>query len=237
MFKILYPEHIFVIRTELGQTIQNCGLSRILKSKHSNDNKVRVVGEEVWYSVAENVILVNKLERLIQFPDLLGTAGVSPDDGLADGWRLGPLDVVSVPLLENYVGNVRTIGAILGGGDLSFDESWNGVILFKIITQLKGSIWRWRYLGTPGPAASAAPASLSPRSLWSWSGRPWWGCSPGPSPSPPPCAPLPSSPGLSRPVSAPHRHLCPLPGVLHGRTFLTDWLAARCWPLSSPLAL
>ena len=69
------------------------------------------------------MILVNKLERLIQFPDLLGTAGVSPDDGLADGWRLGPLDVVSVPLLENYVGNVRTIRAILGGGDLSFDKS------------------------------------------------------------------------------------------------------------------
>ena len=88
MLKILNPEDILVIWTELRQAIENCRLASILKSKHANYNKVRVVCQEIRYSVTKNVIFVNELERLLQFGDLLSTAGVSSDDGLAYCWGL-----------------------------------------------------------------------------------------------------------------------------------------------------
>ena len=61
------------------------------------------------------MILVNELEWLLQFGDLLSTAGVSPDDGLADCGGLGPLGVLS--LFEDDVRYVRTVRTILRWGD------------------------------------------------------------------------------------------------------------------------
>ena len=121
VLKILNPEDILVIRTELGQTVENCGLASILKSKHTNYNKISVVSQEIRYSVTKNVILVNELEWLLQFGDLLSTAGVSPDDGLADCGGLGPLAVLS--LFEDDVRYVRTIRTILRRGDIAFHKS------------------------------------------------------------------------------------------------------------------
>ena len=66
MFIVLDTEHILLSLAQLGQTIEDGGLARVLESKHSDDQEVCVVSQVFSNAIAETMILVNQLQSLLQ---------------------------------------------------------------------------------------------------------------------------------------------------------------------------
>ena len=66
MFIILDSKYVLVSFTEFSQTIEDGGFARVLETKDPNDHEVSVVGHEVCNSIAENMVLINKFNRLPQ---------------------------------------------------------------------------------------------------------------------------------------------------------------------------
>ena len=66
MFIILDSKYVLVSFTEFSQTIEDGGFARVLEAKDPNDHEVSVVRHEVCNSIAENMILINKFNRLSQ---------------------------------------------------------------------------------------------------------------------------------------------------------------------------
>ena len=66
MFIILDSKYVLVSFTEFSQTIEDGGFARVLETKDSNDHEVSVVRHEVCNSITENMVLINKFNRLPQ---------------------------------------------------------------------------------------------------------------------------------------------------------------------------
>ena len=66
MFIILDSKYVLVSFTEFSQTIEDGGFARVLEAKDPNDHEVSVVRHKVCNSIAENMILINKFNRLSQ---------------------------------------------------------------------------------------------------------------------------------------------------------------------------
>ena len=66
MFIILDSKYVLVSFTEFSQTIEDGGFARVLETKDPNDHEVSVVRHEVCNSITENMILINKFNRLSQ---------------------------------------------------------------------------------------------------------------------------------------------------------------------------